>query len=124
METRTITNPKTGREVKVRAWRVEPRVVLAKLRSGEWSTARDISWGLLADPQAACLIERTDGGDSAENNFALNIFENALDWSLGLKVLTFIQACQRIGKMPKPFDVLATRQGHVFIATATGRVLG
>lgn len=123
MRVTTITNPKTGRQIKVKAWRVEPREVLAKFEAGEYKDARDLSWALLSDRQTERAMAASEYGDSQANNFALNVLENALDWGLGLKAITFIrQTVKGYKKMPKPFEVAAARNGDVFIVTQSGAV--
>jgi hypothetical protein len=59
-------------------------------------------------------MEATDGGDAAHSHFALHVFENAFDWSLGLVVLQVFRACHARGKMLKPFDILAGQGDQMF----------
>lgn len=121
----TITNPKTGRSNTVRAWNIDPKQVLADLRSGRTKSAKDLSWRLLSEKESADDIEESveAPGDCARTNYALGIFEYALDWALGLVVLNFIRSAVRVKKLPKPFKVAANRKGDVFIITNSGRVL-
>ena len=118
----TIVNPKTKRENRARAWLVNPRAVYDKLKSGEYKDARDISWALLGDDESIQDMRAEEYGDAAERNLALSIFENALDWGLGLAVLNYIRAFLQKKALPKPFEVLATRRGDVFIRSASGRL--
>ena len=118
MKTMTITNPKTGRETRVRAWRVEPRRLLAQLKEG--GSARDLGITILGDAESLEAMEATLGGDQASNNFALSIFENALDWRLGLAALDWMLACRP--RMSKPFQVACNRSGDVFVIRPSGGV--
>jgi hypothetical protein len=123
MNTLTIQNPKTGRQLRIRAWQIEPRDVLAKFRAKQWKSAKDISWHLLSHQDSVEEMRETDAGDCARNNWSLSIVENALDWTLGLSVLNFIRGAVKQGKLPKPFHVGCSRSGDVFIVTSSGRVI-
>ena len=119
-----IISPKTNRPVSVRAWRIEPRDVLARFKSGEYKTAQDLSYALLN--QSRSVMDMSEGldGDSAQTNFALCVFDNALDWTLGLAVLNLIRACRKQhNRLPKPFRIAASRAGDVFLIAASGKVL-
>lgn len=124
MQTLTIINPKTDRQNIVRAWLINPREVVNRIKAGQYRSARDISLALLSDDESIQLMERTQYGDYSRNNFALSIFENALDWRLGLAVLDLIDACIRqYRRLPKPFYVAVNRSGDVFLINKeTGRV--
>ncbi len=121
MKTATIVNPKSGRNVRVRAWDVEPRAILRKFSAGEFKDARDLSWALLSEDASIAALECEDG-DSNETNFALSVFENALDWTLGLAAVRFMR-CAPKGKIVKPFRVACARSGDVFVITASGQVI-
>jgi hypothetical protein len=118
----TITNPRTNRKNRVVAWDIQPREVLGMVQSGQIGSAQDLSWMLLSDDESIEKMQEEEYGDSAENNFPLRVFETALDWGLGLTVLNFIYGAVADGKMPRPFQVAANRQGDVFIITASGKV--
>lgn len=121
----TITNPKTNRQNKVTGWHIDATEVYNNFKNGTFKTARDLSWALLNDDQSIQKMEDEQYGDSGSNNFALRIFEQALDWSLGLTVLQCIDAHIKARKSyPKQFDVLATRKGDVFIRYTSGRIVG
>jgi hypothetical protein len=122
MERMTITHPETGREVRVMAWRVEPRAVLEAFASGRYQTARDLGLALLGDDETVCAMRATAHGDSSANNVALRAFEHALDWGLGLRALGWITWAARHGKLPKPFHVAADGSGNVYLIGASGRV--
>lgn len=110
--TMTITNPATQKSVKVRVFDVDTREaadVLAK------DGAKALSWMLLGQKHSVKAMEDSDGGDSAANNFALNVVENALDWSLGLAVNRFIRDALAAKRCPRAFKVGASRKGDVFI---------
>jgi len=116
MATKTIQNPKTSRQVKVRVWSIETKALMEDLKAGRIKTAKDLSWKLLSEHHSLSAMERSQAGDSAANNFALNVLENALDWSLGMAVLNFIRDCRKqLNGVPKTFEVAASRSGDVFI---------
>lgn len=122
MKTTTIENPKSGCEIRVRVWDVAPRAVIAKLRSGEWGSARDLGLALLGDDQSFDAMDESAEGDSASSNFALAVFEHALDWGLGLRALAYIASAPK-GRVVRPFRVACARNGDVFIITNSGKVL-
>lgn len=118
----TITNPKTNRCNQVRAWPIDPQAVAAKFTNGEWQSAKDVSAALLNDDGSIQEMQDEEYGDCAATNFALSIFENALDWTLGIAVINMLKACAAKGKWPKPFSVAVNRAGDVFIIGASGKV--
>lgn len=122
MNTMQIKSPKSNRTITVRAWDIDPRAVLASFKSGELKSARDLSWKLLNEKGSVAAMGREMDGEAASSNFALSVFENALDWSLGLKVLAHIRGAVAVKRMPKPFKVAASRGGDVFIIGASGTV--
>jgi len=73
-----IIRPDTKRKANLKTWKIEPRAILDFLKDKDKS-ARDISWLLLNDDQSIQVIEAQQYGDRAGNNFALAIFEQALD---------------------------------------------
>ena len=120
MATTTIQNPATKRNINVRVFDVENRVVsdalLAAHKDGKTMSAKDISWMLLNQQHSVAAMERTEGGDSAANNFALNVLENALDWSLGIAVLNFRKDARAVwGRVPRTYKVAAARNGDIFV---------
>lgn len=118
-----ITNPNTGRQVTARAWSIQPRTIVDAIKDGRVKDSRDLSWQLLSDDESYAAMRAEQYGDDAGSNFALGIFENALDWRLGGAVYNFINSCIRHRRMlPKPFQVAVTRAGDVFIVGATGKV--
>ena len=121
MQTITITNPETGRQNACRAWFVEPKKVLVDIKAG--ATAKQISWKLLSDDEAYGEMQATEDGDSARNNFALHIFENALDWGLGLAIIRLMVQAAKLGKRPKPFYILANRKGDIFYKFCNGKIV-
>ena len=122
MHTLTITNPKTNRKNICRAWRIDPRKVICAFNTKRFRTAKDLSWALLSDDESVADMEATQYGDAAECNFALSIFETALDWTLGLAVLRLIESCPK-GKILKPFTLCANRNGDVFYLFQSGKIL-
>ena len=122
MYQKTIIRPDTKRKVHLKTWKIEPRTILDFLKDKDKS-ARDISWLLLNDDQSIQVIENQDG-DQASNNFALAIFEQALDWRLGLAVIAIIRSTlKEFGKLPKPFEIGVTRSGTIFAILHTGTVI-
>lgn len=116
MYSTSIVNPKTGRSNQVKAWDVSPKNVLAEMKSGRIKTARDLSWALLNDTESVKAMESTMERDSVKSgNFALSVFENALDWSLGLQLLAAIRAFVKAGKLPKVLTVAVNAKGDVFV---------
>jgi len=114
MYTQTMENPNTNRNNKFNCWDVSWDAIMAMVKDGKG--AKDISWALLNDDQSIMLMEETQDGDTQRSNFALNIFENALDWGLGITTLNFMKACVKSHKKVKKFTVAANRKGDVFIA--------
>lgn len=125
MRRTTIIDPATGRELRVMAWRVEPRAVVQGLMDGRLRHAQDLGLALLSDDATVCAMAESEGGDSAANNLALRVFEHALDWGLGLAALGYIARMVKASRrLPKPFEVAVTARGEVYVVTATGRVVG
>ena len=120
MYTRTIQNPKTNRRNAVRCWSIAVRAIAAGLECGNIKSARDISWSLLNDDQSIQTMENEMGGDEVSGNFALSVFENALDWQLGVAVLQVLKAARP--RMPKDFEVAVNRAGDVFVIFQSGKV--
>lgn len=128
MQALTITNPASGRAVKVNAWGVNVRALLDKMtaayRAGSPLSAKDISLMLLSDDQTIALAEAQESGDQASNNFALSVFEHTLDYDLGLAVLGYMRAVRaQHGRNPKSVTVAADRAGRVYIVTSKGVML-
>jgi hypothetical protein len=115
MNTMTIEHPVSKKSTMVRAWDIETKAAAEALKA---NGVKSFSWGLLSDKGSMRAMRGTDGGDSARNNFALNVLENALDWSLGLAVLNFIRDACAVKKCPRTFKVAASRKGDVFIIIA------
>jgi len=120
METITIVNPTTRRGITVSSWYIQPRAMLDELKRG--TSLRDISLQLLSEPESIERVHEEDG-DSAHNNWALNIFENALDWGLGLAAFSLIRdTIKAYKRLPKPFRVAASRSGDIFLLLPSGHV--
>lgn len=121
----TITNPKSGRSNNVRVMPITGQSVYDILRSKTEPSARDISWALL--DQRECLDDMSEemGGDSARSNFALSVFENALDFRLGMAVMHYIKAVRESsgGRRPTIIRAAVNRSGDVFILSKTHNVL-
>jgi hypothetical protein len=123
MFTTSITNPKTNRSNKVAAWKVAPKKFWPALKSGSLD-AKKLSWKLLNDDESVQAMEEQIDGDSAESNFALSIFENALDWAIGLAIINYCNAMIARHKiLPKPFTLMVNKKGDVFIETASGNLI-
>lgn len=117
----TIQNPDTQRTLRVVGWHVQPKEVLGWVKEG--LTAKDISWKFLNDRKVEKLMKSEEYGDCSSNNFALSVFENALDWSIGLCILRLIRGCVANKKIPKPFDLLVDRKGTCYAKLSSGRVI-
>lgn len=118
MKTQKHVNPKTGRAVTMRVWDVDTRKAIDLINSGG---AKALSWAMLSDDESLAAMDDEQSGDSADSNFALNVFENALDWALGLKVIDFLQACKtQFGRYPKRASVACTHSGDVYIVLRNG----
>lgn len=111
----SIINPRTGRSNRVRAWDIDVKALWEQIKANQIQSARDVSVMLLNDDDSIQAMVDEEYGDSAECNFALSVFENALDFTLGMAVLWFFQVCCKAGKLPGPFSVVATRKGDIFI---------
>jgi hypothetical protein len=111
MSTLSITNPATNKTIGVRVFAVETAAAVRMLNT---EGVKALSWSLLSQKHSVDAMERSEGGDTACNNFALSIFENALDWSLGLAVRNFITDARAVKRCPKAFKVGVSRKGDVF----------
>lgn len=123
MKTSSIVNPKTGKQNQVKTWNIIPRTILDMMKAGTIKSAKDLSWLLLNDDESIQAMQDQMSGDAAESNFALAVFEQALDYALGIHVLSYIRNAVKIGKLPKPFQVAVNRKGDVFIITASGQII-
>ena len=110
METMNITVK--GRSVKVFAWTLNTMETASYLKT---HGARGLSWKLLSDKKATGKAQAEMGGEEASSNFALNILENALDWSLGLAAARFIRDALAVRKCPRSFRLAVTKKGDVFV---------
>lgn len=119
-----ITNPRTGRKITLKTWKIEPRTILDLLKQKKIESGRDLSFMLLNDEESIETMQDQEHGDNSENNFALSIFENALDWRLGMTVLNFIRGVvKKYRKLPKPFEIGVTRKGDIFLILNSGRIV-
>ncbi len=117
---KTIVNPETGRTNRVRCWRLNPRAAYEDLKA---NGVKAFSWKLLSDDQSIQLMEDQEAGDSADTNWSLHIFENALDWALGIRVANFIDLFITHRKaLPAPFEVAVNRKGDIFIIGKSGKI--
>jgi hypothetical protein len=80
---------------------------------------RRLSWYLLR--QAEDLLEEEQDGDAAERNLALAVFEQALDWRIGLAVLGVLQVALRRRRPPKTFALEISRNGSIAVVLPSGR---
>lgn len=117
-----IQNPETGKKISVIPFQVNPREILMEVKKG--SGAREISCMLLSQKSPEKAMVKSLYGDCANNNFAIRIFEEALDWTLGLKVLQIIQATiKTYKKIPKPFILFLSRKGDIFLQYISGKIV-
>lgn len=121
----SITNPKTERQNNVRVMPITGQAIYDLLRSKSEPSARDISWALLDQPECLDDMSEEMSGDSARSNFALSVFENALDFRLGMAVMHYIKAVrgQTGGRRPAIIRPAVNRSGDVFILSKTHSVL-
>jgi hypothetical protein len=104
MSTMTITHPTTNRNTTVRVWTIDSMTLAKKIGAGE-------------SPKAvgrALLDEALPATDKAASKFALNAFETALDWGLGLAAGRFLRAAVANKKIPRKFRIAANKKGDVF----------
>lgn len=104
-----------GRTVKAIAWTLDTKETVAYLKD---HSVKDLSWKMLSDKKAQAKAAREMDGESATTNFALNIFEKALDITLGLTAFQFIRDRLAIKRCPRTFRVAVTNKGNVFIVVA------
>lgn len=126
MKQQTITY--NGKQIKVMTWDVNTDALYAKLKesriNGYVMTAKDISWLYLNDDQSVQYMENTQDGDSAGNNFPLRIFEQGLDWTIGLAIHGFIMAYKKQhGKRLKRFTLAIDRVGCAYILYGANVIL-
>ena len=95
---------------------VHPREILEYL-----GDARKLSWRLLSQ----VLNEESMEGEDSSTNLGLAIFEQALDWAVGLKVQSIILGCwQKYRRLPKPFTLeVDTKTGNIEAVFPSGRRL-
>ena len=91
------------------------------MKSGK--STNDYSWKLLSDKASTRAAKEEIDGDSAPTNFALSIFENALDWRLGATVLQYVNHYLKSQKLPKPFKLGVARNGDIYIVQSNGRII-
>ena len=118
----TVLNPFTNRENAVRVFPIVTREAVAIVKR---DGVKALSWAILNQAEALADCEAEMAGDSAANNFALGIFEHALDWGMGLAVVAYLKsfAAQYPGRQPKTVRVAVSKGGQVFIVNAENRVL-
>ena len=118
-----ILNPETNREISVVSLgEVQPKEILVKLKAG--AGTKEISWMFLSNKSSEKAIAKSLNGDSADNNFSLRIFEQALDWGIGISVLRVIRnTYKEYKKIPKPFGLFVSRKGYIFGKLQSGKVV-
>ena len=118
-----ILNPETNKEVSVVSLgEVNPKEVIAKIKDG--AGAKEISWMFLSRKSSERAMAKSLGGDCAENNFSLRIFEQALDWSIGVSVIGIIRNTYQLHKrIPKPFNLFVSRKGETFGKLQSGKTI-
>jgi hypothetical protein len=104
-----------GRTVKAFTWTLDTKETVAYLKD---HSVKDLSWKMLSDKKAQAKAAREMDGESATTNFALSIFEKALDITLGLTAFQFIRDRLAIKRCPRTFRVAVTNKGDVFIVVA------
>lgn len=104
-----------GRAVKAFTWTLDTTETVAYLKT---HSVKDLSWKMLSEKKALAKASREMGGEAATTNFALSIFEKALDITLGLTAFQFIRDRLAIKRCPRTFRVAVTGKGDVFIVVA------
>ena len=96
---------------------VHPREIIDYLPD-----ARKLSWRLLSQ---VLNEDESFEGEDASSNLGLAIFEQALDWAIGMKVREIIIGCwQRYRRLPKPFTLeVDTNSGNIEAVFPSGRRL-
>ena len=100
-------------------FRVEPKRVLREAREQEIKDVRGFS--LIIIDHNMELLRGTDRGDCAENNAALQVVEDALDYRLGMAFINLMKSCPK-GKLPKPF-CLQSRLSGIYATFSSGRTV-
>lgn len=87
--------------------------------------AKALSWAMLNQPESAEAMGAEMGGECAKSNFALGVFEHALDWGLGLMAANYLKAfAERYpGKQPKEIRVACNRAGDCFIVNKENKII-
>jgi hypothetical protein len=125
MTHKTIRNPETNRNNNFLVWDLDYEAIRDSFKSGRFQTARDLSWALLNDDESVQTMEDEMDGDSAGNNFALSVFETALDWTLGVRIVGFFDLLLSMKKNPRGFEAIANRKGDVYLRyKETGSIYG
>jgi hypothetical protein len=101
-----------------RKWRVNPKEVVKWLMEKEERNAQSLSYHIVND-----MTEEDAEGECAKSNLALAIFERALDWRIGLAVIRLIDRCMAQKKMPKPFDLVYTRDDKLYAQFDSGKII-
>jgi hypothetical protein len=122
MYTTTITNPTTGRKNVIRVF---PIATKEAVHIANEKGVKALSWELLDQPESLDAMAAEMGGESARSNFALNVFESALDWGLGMTVVRYIKYYSQLypGKQPKEVRAAVNRKGDVFIIDKNNRIV-
>jgi hypothetical protein len=122
MYTTTITNPTTGRKNVIRVFPIETREAV---HIANEKGVKALSWELLDQPESLDTMNAEMGGETARSNFALSVFESALDWGLGMTVVSYLKAfAQKYpGKQPKEVRAAVNRKGDVFIVDKNNRIV-
>lgn len=123
-ETKKVTL-ETGKTVNLKAFSVNPSEIRAFMKeaksSDDKNPIRSLSFEIISS--AKKLMKAEEYGDSAKTNFALSVFENALDYRLGLAVCSYIDLCaETFNKTPKPFSIGVDSKGNLHIITFSGKI--
>lgn len=114
-----------GKIIKVKAFSVVPteiRNFINELKAkGASHILQSLSFAML--DSAKKIMKQEQYGDSRNNNFALSMFENALDHRMGWAVALYIDATiDAYKKLPKPFNLCVRANGDLYIETSSGRI--
>lgn len=109
-----IVNPKTHKNNKVKVFEISSKEAISILNK---EGVKALSWELLSQKESVQVMENQFSGDSANNNFALSVFENALDFSLGMLVHAYLKhfTAKYVGKVPVTVRIAVNRSGDCYI---------
>lgn len=112
-----IVNPTTNREIHVRTFTIKSIDVQNEYKRSK--SAQSVGFMILE--QAIDLMKDTVDGDSSERNFGLSVFENALDFRLGMIGIDLWKIAIR-DKKHKILRIGISRKGDIY-SMQSGRLI-